>query len=375
MKRIIAFQILAIALLTSCEKKSLPDIQEGTPSFVSLVNFDGQDYGFTAGENEITLTPLLSLNSASAVFNSAFTNLSCPGCGPELRIIIHSPDSVNPSAVTDWAAELGSWQYEMEDLGTSAATTQLNLAVSSGNNFSQGIWSLNNEVLNGGIPSNSVSFAVEVGSFALAFDNVDGLCANGGDLDLTFNGESIPCYGSMTIDPDTMNLFTAFPGAGFNLAATTYTWFVDNVAINTGQNPSLFVTVLPDSGSVCVSMDDATGCSVLACAAVPDSLANCVTNLRITDSFLSDSANFNPSLGAFVEIQFRDVQGNLFTSRHPDQENALIELLSIQSYNEPTMGTAPFAATTFEVACSLYDPSGNAFPFSGVINTALALPE
>ncbi len=113
MRGFIAFQLLVIVLLTSCNKDLLPESSTGEAAFVSMVNFNGEDFNFTAGENGIVLDPVLELYEDSVVFNSAFTNPSCSECGPELRIIIHSPDSVVPSFVTDWINELDAWTYEM----------------------------------------------------------------------------------------------------------------------------------------------------------------------------------------------------------------------------------------------------------------------
>lgn len=375
MKRFIAFQLLVIVLLTSCKKDPLPESSVGEAAFVSMVNFNGEDYNITAGENGISLDPVLELYTDSVVFNSAFTNFSCPECGPQLRMIIHSPDSAVPSVVTNWISELDTWSYEMEESGSEIMESTLGLTVSCGNNFSQGVWSLNGAVLNGGAASNTVSFEVEEGSYSLVFDNDDVFCVDGGPRSINFDGESIPCYGSLSANENTLNMFTAAPGEGFNPATTTYTWFADTVEISTGQDPTLTAEFPPIVDSLCVLIDDPFGCSVTECIAIFPFGSDCLTNLAITESALSDTTIVNPSFGAFVEIQFRDPEGNLYTSNNTNQENSQIELLSIEAYTEPTFGTTPFADVTYQVACNLYDASGNAFPFSGMINTALALPE
>lgn len=375
MKGFIAIQLLAIVLLTSCNKDPLPESSAGEAVFVSMVNFDGEDFNFTAGENGIALDPVLELYEDSVVFNSAFINPSCPECGPELRMIIHSPDSVVPSFVTDWINELDVWSYEMEESGSEVTSSFLSLSVNCGNTFSQGVWSLNGVTLNGGVASNAVNFEVEEGNYSLVFDNNDTFCVDGGPRSIIFDGESIPCYGSLSANENSPNMFTATPGQGFSPATTTYTWFADSIEIGSSQDSTLTTQFSPNVDSLCVLIDDPFGCSVTECITIPQFGTDCVTNLTITESVLRDTTIINPSFGAFVEIQFRDTQGNLYTSKNSNQENSQIELLSIESYSEPAMGAMPFANVTYQVACTLYDASGNAFSFSGMINTALALPE
>jgi hypothetical protein len=375
MRGFIAFQLLVIVLLTSCNKDPLPESSTGEAAFVSMVNFNGEDFNFTAGENGIVLDPVLELYEDSVVFNSAFTNPSCPECGPELRMIIHSPDSVVPSFVTDWINELDAWTYEMEESGSEITFSLLGLSVNCGNAFSQGVWSLNGVALNNGIASNAIDFEVEEGNYSLVFGNNDAFCVDGGPRSINFDGESIPCYGSLSPGGNLPNTFVASPGEGFNPATTTYTWFADTLEIASSQDTTLTAQFAPDVDSLCVLIDDPFGCSVTECIAIPQFGTDCVTNLTVTESVLIDSTIVTPSFGAFVEIQFRDSQGNLYTSNNAKQENSQIELLSIESYTEPNMGATPFANVTYQVACTLYDASGNAFPFSGMINTALALPE
>lgn len=374
MNRFLAFPFILIVLLTSCKKDPLPESSEAEVTFVSTVSFAGEDFEFVAGKNEIALDPRLELFQDSIHFNSAYTNPSCPECGPELRMIIHSPDTVAPSFVTDWIAELGAWSYELHS-GMEMTESLLGLIVSCGNNFSSGVWSLNGQILNGGVASNSISLEVPEGDYVIDFTNEDPFCTSGGAIPVSFDGSNTPCYGAIDFDANMPFVYTAIPGAGFNPLSTNYTWFIDTVEVNTGADSTLVLTFLPDIDSLCVLIDDPFGCSVTECAILPQTGIDCVTNINIIESVLTDTTISDPSIGAFVEIQFRDGEGNLYTSKNLGQESSQIDLLSIEPYVEPTFGATLFASAVYQVSCSVYDASGSAFPFSGTIHIALALPE
>jgi len=123
---------------------------------------------------------------------------------------------------------------------------------------------------------------------------------------------------------------------------------------------------------VCVIMIDGLGCVDTACYIPQTSTILCANNLKINSSELT-SIGPEPMEESLVKIEFTDEQGVVYSSEGA-QNNAVFQLESISPYTEPSRPNESFVEVVFQVSCNLYSEGGQAFPFTGEINLALALP-
>lgn len=367
MKRL--YFVFIILLLAACKKDELPENNIGTPVFISEVNFNGIDYSLTAGENGLVLNPSVSLTDTSVEFLSELSNPSCPECGPALKMSIASPPSFIPSAGTEWISELSNWNYSF-NAETGDTTRILEILASNGNNVSDGNWFLNGEQINS-FETSFVELEIqEQGSYELSYFDPDSACVQGTSLNFDYNGSDIPCYGSITQNTLDQNFFFAQPGPAFDPTNTSFLWIVNNLIFSAEDDN---ITLDADTvNQISVEMMDGSGCSYTANYLPQNSTTTCANNLKI-DSTQVVTILPEPIDISLITIEFTDTDGAIYSSTG-SQENASIELISIEPYQEPTRPGESFADVEFEVSCNLYNEEGQAFPFSGQINLAISLP-
>lgn len=359
-----------VITIAACEKEELPADQVGTPAFVSDVNFNGMDYSLSAGENGLVLNPTFTTTDTSIQFRSTLSNPACADCGPALNIEINSPDTFVLENSVNWIAQLQSWMYVLEvEPGDSLNTLNLNLG--NGNNASVGNWFLDGALVNTQPTANIDLSLEEPGSYEISYDDIDSICTTGTSLIIDYDGGNIPCYGNLSqsvVDPNTI---IAEPGPAFDPAATAVVWIVDGSILPGGDPLSINVDV-ENTSQVCALIVDAFGCQDSVCFIPTNAATMCANNLRINSSeIIPNSGDLNPD--ALVKIEFVDTNGIAYTSAG-DQTNSNIQLLSIDPYTEPTRPGESFVEIALDVSCTLYSADAQAFPFSGEIHMALALP-
>lgn len=363
--------LIVLLFLAACQKDELPRDEIGKAVFVNEVTFNNTEYHLSAGENGLVMTPSFTATDSLIQFRSDLINPSCSSCGPALSIQLTSPPSVFPGAVSNWISELNSWQYAYTEM-TGDSSAVMTLEVTNENGI-PGNWYLNNNQLNQNMSASIEFEVVDPGAYELVFDAMDTLCINGQPMNFDFDGLTLPCYGSISQTPVNPAMLFAEPGPRFDTLNTTYTWIVDGNNIPTGNDPSIIVNSINNLDQVCVVIDDPNACQSTVCITPLNAINSCVNNVKITSSQLEYTTP-EPLDLAILEIEFTDENQNTYYSTG-GQNNASIQLVSINTYQEPTLPGEPYAEVVFEVQCNLYDQGGQAFPFSGIINMALALPD
>lgn len=362
--------VILILILAACKKDELPENNIGTPVFTSNVNFNGTDYSLIAGENGLVLNPSFSATDTSVEFVTELSNPSCPECGPALKMRIASPHSYNPNTTANWISDLGNWDYALETQ-TGDTTQILQLLASNGNNVSEGHWFLDGEQISS-VESSFIEISLEdPGLYELNYSDQDSECVPGEPIRIDYNGESIPCYGSISQSAIDQDLFVASPGPTFDPANTAYVWFINGTITATGDN-----SIIADANSISqvgvIMIDGFGGCIDTVNYIPQNNFISCANNLRIDSSEVITMVT-EPLDLSLVTIEFTDPNGFVYSSAG-GQENSTIQLVSIDRYEEPTRPGESFAKVVFEVSCNLYNEGGQAFPFSGTVNMALELP-
>ncbi|HKL03058.1 MAG TPA: hypothetical protein VJ911_05260 [Cryomorphaceae bacterium] len=359
-----------VLIVAACEKEELPANQTGTPVFVSDVNFNGGDYTLSAGENGLVLNPTFTTTDTSIQFTSTLSNPACTNCGPALNLEINSPDSFVLENDTDWLTQLESWMYALEPQPGDSLHT-LNLSIDNGNNISEGDWFVNGALVNAQ-PAGTIDLSIgEPGTYDINYQDNDSTCTTGTSLIIDYNGEDIPCYGNLYQSVVDSNTIIAEPGPAFDPDATAVVWIVNGETAPAGDPLSIVVDI-DNVFEVCAVMIDAFGCQDSVCFIPTNSATMCANNLRINSSEIT-SVDEAPNTEALVKIEFVDNNGVAYTSEGT-QTNSNIQLVSIAPYTEPTRPGESFAKLGFEISCTLYNEGGQGFPFSGTINSAVALP-
>ncbi|MEM9050415.1 MAG: hypothetical protein AAGC47_00095 [Bacteroidota bacterium] len=355
--------ILLVAGLMACNKDELPDDISGSPEFVSNLQINGQDLTLTAGQNGLVLYSELNDLDTSITFLSGYENGPCNGCSPRFELAISNPPDFLWDSNTNWVEALSSWELSFEN--EVELEPELFVNIESGNPFAQGFWIVNGQIL-GDSPSSSFDLKLDTpGSYQIQFLDSMGVCASGPPNTVTWDGISMPCYASISMIDD--GVYQAFPSGAYGGFAN-YFWTLDG---DTVSIDSIADVNIP-TGILCARPVVPSGCDFETCIDLSGTVFNCVGNtLILSDSIVVSIGTQNTAL---TQIEFSAPNGEIY-STDGDQSNSQISLLSLTPYEEPNMPELSFLKARYQLACVLYDQTGNSLFLSGIAEVAWQLPE
>ncbi len=358
---------LGILILTGCKKDEFEPSTEGSPEFVSLISFDGQEIQLSAGVDNLVLETATSTIADTLIFQSFLSPSTCADCGSSLKMTLQGEGLASDWNNSNLEDVLPTWDFQLE-MSTSTSEI-LSIMASSTGNSGDGFWFLNSEPLNE-IPTSGISFIIEdEGDYELSLVASNPACGESASQNISFDGQTAPCIigilqGSL-LGFQVSSLYGIGPSA-------IYTWTLGDSTITT-TSPNFLPNFQYDAEEICVQVEEQQGCSPFVCANIAPSPVSCVTN------FIIDSANVQtasqPELISLFEIEFRDTDDILYSTAFGDQPNSsTVELLEVTPYTEPKSPNRDLVKAIFEIQCLVFDESGTAYPFSGTLQTAFEEP-
>lgn len=367
MKRYSLYILLfCVVFAISCKKDELPNSQIGTPEFVSQFSFNGELYSLSAGENGLVQTSSYDTSGTAITLRGGIGGADCNGCGPAYTLTVQSPLDFVYADGLNMVSELNTWDFVLNR--DTVVSYGLQMHGSIGGMYG-GDWLFNGTP----ISPQGDSLVLEItepGNYTVEYAINQDSCHVSTTRNFDFDGESVPCYGNIIPDfgsPTTFYADPAFPSVPEEM---TYYWFYGDTVIGTGNMNSFDFPPSALAGEVCVEMVTALGCSTTACY-TSDSIIvgpQCMVDLLL---YGAEVVAFLPDgLTANMILEFTDNSGNTYTSAAGSQNAAVVSVISINDYIEPSMPEKKFAKMEVSISCTLYDGSGNGYPFSGMIQTA-----
>ncbi len=375
MKQYSLLIVLFCLLFTlSCKKDELPESQIGKPEFSSQFSFSGDQYNLVTGENGLVQTSSYDTSGMAIVLNSYTGPANCNDCGPAYTLTIQSPSDFVYSDGMNMIAPLNNWDYALT-VDSVASLLKMEGLLVGGN--TQGDWFLN------GAPIQPVGDTIkleisEPGNYTLTYAVNEDSCAASTTRNFDFDGITAPCFGNIIqsfSSPSSPTTYYAYPGFPFVPEEMSYIWTYADTTIATGTVDSFDVPVQNSGGEVCVEMINAQGCSATACYATPETSSNgsqCSADLFMQSAQIVEVLPLD--FAAYLILEFTDEGGITYKSDGGSQNSSTLSIISINAYTEPTMPEKRFAKMAISLSCTLYDETGNGYPFSGTLQTAFEYP-
>ena len=364
--------VLSLLFMAGCKKDELPPAVNEEPVFGAEFNFNETAHILVAGDNGLVQSANYELNDSGLVLYSGLKNPECGTCGPALSLRLESPDGYVYSSASQFPVDLEGWDIRMQD--EAEEITMLQMKANTGNIFNTGLWTLNGNLLDSAITDSILFTLTEPGQYSLVFSYSEDTCSVTAEQNFFYDGNTIPCYGNVQrMIPASLEMYTVFPGPGFDLLTTTYIWNLANTVIFTGTSP--FLNTVPESNytDICVEMNDPTGCNAEVCMAALPNSAFCDATVHIVyTEIVTEVPEINDF--AYLVLEYTDADGVLYTSGLENQTDATINLISLESYSEPTRPDEQFLKAVMAIDCLLYNADGVGYAFSGIVEMAFGYP-
>ncbi len=363
--------IIALLILTSCQKEDLPESTIGTPVFISSYELDGQGYNLVAGEANLALNPSLSIENDTAYFINKLLQKDCENCGPGFEMSLRSPIPFDSLQTLNLQSELENWDYGFADAVVNQYTTTVSASAFSNTGNVGGFWYLDG-ILISADPSDSIVFTVEdPGNYELSHVPLQG-CDSPSVIDLSIDEGQVPCFGHIEHSIFSPFLYTAIPSESFDLGAISYQWFAEDTVFQNAIGPEFQLNTQQFTyPELCVTMSDGN-CSFTTCYALPDNPVTCQTNIQIDQITLDSTQTVEPI--ALVGFIFISDDGTIYTTHSEYDEDDFIFLHALEPYSEPNNPDKNYLKAEFQFSTKAVSETGQEVPVAGNVQVAIEIP-